>query len=936
MRVRLDNGLTVLLWPTPGAPAAAAQAWVDAGAANEKPDEIGAAHMLEHVLFKGTKRRGVGAIAHEIEAAGGDINAWTSYEQTVFHTIVPAGELGIGLDVLADALQHPLFDASEFDREREVILDELRQSDDDAGRALMNELCATAFRGHPFGRPIAGTATDVRALARERVQAFWKREYAPANVTLVVVGDFQTDEVLAAIRKQWPTRAERKKAEPPARPELTLPATRGPDVVTIARDIHESQLAIAFRIPGLSSDDVPALDAVAAILGQGESSRLELGVHRSRRLVSGVTAYTWTPRGPGLLVVRATLPADVAPEEAARAVLEEVFALGIAVVAPDELERARARLEAGAVYSKETAEGLARKLGYFETVGGGAEREERYLASVRKLDGERVRAAAARYLRVSGMTLIALTPSARATPAGAELSGGLRARLERVAAEEDRRAEVLREASAAVPRTQIARRVLPGGVRVIVRHDASLPVVAMRAVWAGGQRFEETQTAGIHRLLAGTITRGCGERSGDALAAELEARSGALSGFSGRNSFGVREEILAASWRVGLERLAECLVDPRFPEDEIARERRAVEEDRAAREDDPAALAFRLLDEKFWRVHPYRLDPLGHAHTLAGFGSAALAKFYRAYYPLNTLTLAVVGDVDPEEVFAAAEKLFGPATKRMAGVPASVSAGAKPTREAPTRAPAAREVYRYVPLEQAHIVIGFPGVALDDPDRFALDVAAALLSGQGGRLFHALRERTPLAYRTTAFSFEGQDPGYFAIYVATSPDNLSIVRAEIDREITRLRDERSGNGELDRARRWLIGNHALGLQRRADLAAAIALGEAYGMGFDAHERYAEHISKVTAADVQRVARTRLDWGLAVIAVVEPQAMTPGAAKRAAGKKMKAPVPVRAPKGKAKPAATTPRGRPTSVPKASGGRRASRAKPRARRRARPTR
>jgi zinc protease len=911
----------VLLWPTPGAPAAAVQAWVDAGAADERAGETGAAHMLEHVLFKGTARRKVGAIAHEIEAAGGDINAWTSYEQTVFHTVVPARELHTGLDVVADALQHPAFDAEEFERERRVVLDELRQSEDDAGRALMSELVQATFPDHPFGRSIAGKADDVRGLARDRVKDFFRREYVASNITLVVVGDFQPEPVLAMIREQW-SGAPASSTSAAARAASRVPPPppgKTPRVVTLSRDVHETQLAIAFRIPGLTSDDVPALDAVAAILGQGDASRLELRVHRVSHLVSGVTAYTWTPRGPGLLVVRAALPAGVAPEDATRALLAEVFAMGGAPPAEDELRRARARLEAGAVYSKETAEGLARKLGFFETVAGGAEREERYLDGVRRLDGERVRAVAAKYLRAATMTMVALTPrQGGAAVAIDDLGAGLRGRLERLSLEEDRRAVVKAEAAAAAPRAKVARKTLGSGVRVIVKRDPSLPIIAIRAAWAGGQRFELPSTAGVHRLLAGTITRGCGQRSGDAIATELESMAGALSGFSGRNSFGIREEILATSWRVGLERLAECLVNPRFPTEELERERRAAVEDRAAREDDPAALAFRMLDERFWKVHPYRLDPLGSAETLAAFDSKGVDDFYRSRYPLATLTIAIVGDVNADEVFDELERLLpAPGAK-------VISPPAPPARELPERAAAPREVYASLPLEQAHIVIGFPGVALDDPDRYALDVAAALLSGQGGRLFRALRERHALAYRTSAFSFEGQDPGYFAIYVATSPDNLSAVRAEIEQEIAALRDAPPDPDELDRARRWLIGNHELGLQRRADLAAAIALGEAYGLGWDAHEKYAERVAAIDAAAVQQAARAHLDWDLAVIAVVQPPAMTPGAAKRAVGKKLKAP-----PAKKS----TTPRGRPTSAPKVTGAPRAGRAARPARRPAR---
>jgi zinc protease len=270
------------------------------------------------------------------------------------------------------------------------------------------------------------------------------------------------------------------------------------------------------------------------------------------------------------------------------------------------------------------------------------------------------------------------------------------------------------------------------------------------------------------------------------------------------------------------------------------------------------------------------------------------------------MTLVVVGDVDPAIVRTAAARLFRsdhPAATRPARP-------APPVRDGERRGPV--EVYETSPVTQAHIAVGFAGVAVTDPDRHTLDLIAVLLAGQSGRLFHELRERQGLAYAVNAFSQEGLDPGYFAIYAAVRADARDQALAEMRAQLERLAAEPIPDEELARAKRSLVGNRALALETRAAQATAYALAEAYGLGWDAPLRSADVVAAVDAAAVQRVARELLRWDQAVIVVVMPRELSPGAAERTKGKKMKAPPPPKPPKplkpGKATPAAGAPRER----------------------------
>ena len=211
LEATLDNGLTVILEENHSAPVVALQMWVKVGGADETDDESGLAHTLEHMIFKGTKKRNVGEIAKEIESMGGDINAWTSYDQTVYHIVVASRFYKEGLDVLADAIQNSIFDPQELEREKKVVLEELKRSEDSPSRKLGKRLMGTAYTSHPYTRPVIGLKETVESLNRKKTFDFYKRWYVPNNMTLVISGDFDNDDFFPIVKRGFPGLFKRAK-----------------------------------------------------------------------------------------------------------------------------------------------------------------------------------------------------------------------------------------------------------------------------------------------------------------------------------------------------------------------------------------------------------------------------------------------------------------------------------------------------------------------------------------------------------------------------------------------------------------------------------------------------------------------------------------------------------------------------------------------------
>jgi zinc protease len=262
----------------------------------------------------------------------------------------------------------------------------------------------------------------------------------------------------------------------------------------------------------------------------------------------------------------------------------------------------------------------------------------------------------------------------------------------------------------------------------------------------------------------------------------------------------------------------------------------------------------------------------GTAASVSALTRRRLSDYYKKYVAPEQMTLAIVGDVDPSTVVAKARALFGVSGKKAESIEPPPPDFSDPSQVEP------RQVFRFQNKQQAHLVYGFPGTTLKSPDRFALEVLATILSGQGGRLFVELRDKKGLAYRVSAFSVEGVDPGYFAVYIATSPDNLEVALQGIQDELGKIVAQPVPKTELERAKRYLVGAHEISLQRRAALASTLAFHECYGLGWDEYRRYAPSILAVTAADVQRVAKKYLDSRHAIIATVKPEETTPALAK----------------------------------------------------------
>ena len=849
-KYQLKNGLTVILQETHASPVVAFNIWVNTGSADETDKEAGLSHLFEHMLFKGTKKRPVGMIAQEVEGAGGIINAFTSYDNTVYYLVLASRFFDTGLDILADAIQHSSFDPVELEKEKEVVLEEWRRSQDIPTSVLGEKLFQTCYLKHPYRRPIIGFEETIKSFTRNDVLKFFKKWYIPNNMVLVVAGDFDSKKVMPKIEKTFKDFAP---GANPQRDRTLEPIQKEPRSITLSRNINEAYLDLAFHIPNIKNKDIYPLDVISFILGEGDSSRLYHRIKTEKQLVHSIYAYSYSPRDPGVMIIGAALEAKknkVALEE----ILREIYRLKHEGVSPEELEKAKINLESDFIYEGETVQGQARKLGSFETLTGDPAFQEEYLKRIAEVSSEDIKRVANTYLHNSNLTVGLLLPENDSVPTSKEED--IMKTLKK--ADPRPQTQVKEEVKKKVEEEKV---VLDNGITLLIKSNHATPIVTMQAVFLGGSRYENKNNSGVCSFVASMLTKGTKSRTALDIATEIESIAGDINGFSGQNSFGVTAKVLKKYFSEGLELLADVLINPTFPEEELEKKRIDILAALKRQEDDLGYYTSKIFLQTLYQTHPYGMDALGTPETIKRMSRQELIDFYTRYGVAGNLIIAIVGDISKDIAIEKVKKLFENFPKRKMQPPVIA-------QEPPLNTIRTKEINRE--KEQAHIMLGFLGTAITNKDRYALEVLNAILSGQGGRLFLELRDRKSLAYVVGSFSREGIDPGYIGVYIGTAPEKIDTAIKGMKEELNKVITKPVTAEELERARKYLIGTYEISLQSNSSQASDLALNEAYGLGYNFYRHYPKEILKVTTQDILKVAKKYMTFDRYVMAIIRPK------------------------------------------------------------------
>jgi zinc protease len=758
------------------------------------------------------------------------MNAYTSFDRTVFHIDVPNTGTKVALDILCDIAQNATLPPEELAKEKQVILREMDMNVDDPGRRASRRLFETAYTRSPYRFTVIGYPDIFNELNPEDILAYYREKYAPNNLFYVVAGDVKPEEVLAQIRGAC------AKAKARALPPVVLPdepKQTAPREVLEEAPIELGYFYFAWHIPELRHPDVPILDVLAVLLGNGRSSRLYQAVRERKGLVNSVDAWTYSPGNPGLIGLSAT--ADAGKFAAAReAMLGEVERMKATPVSLAELSKAVKQFVSATLSTRKTMQGQAQDLGGSWLAANDLNFSERYLAAVKRVTPAGLLRVAREYLTPENRTLYALLP-AGTTP----------------------KAPVEGETSREEPVQKFA---LANGLRLLVKEDHRLPFVEFRAVFQGGVLAETAGNNGVTQLTGKLLLKGTTRRSAEEIAREIESVGGSIDSYGGNNSFGVNAEVLSSDFGTGLDLMADVLLNPAFPAPALERERQVQLAGIRAQKDHLLQSASLAMRRALFGERGYGLDGLGSEASVCGIQAADLKGFHQRLAVPNNCVLAIYGDVNTGEVRAAVEKAFGP--WKPAAAP-TLDFGLW-TLDSIKRVTETRD------KKQAVLVIGFRGTTVRDADRYPLELLQEACSDLGSRLFLRIREKLGLAYYVGAQNVLGLAPGYFAFYAGTTPEKAGLVETELLGEAELLRGEGLTPEELNRAKAKVIGQRKIARQDLGGFAMTTALDELYGLGYAHTETEDALYEAVTLDQVKAVARKYLKPDALVIAMVKPE------------------------------------------------------------------
>ncbi|MBK9293745.1 MAG: insulinase family protein [Oligoflexia bacterium] len=819
--------MKVLLIQSHKAPVVSVQVWVKTGSADEKKNEEGLSHFIEHLVFKGTQKFGVGQIAQIVEGSGGELNAYTTFDHTVFYVTLSSTEQEVGLEVLSQMMGHPRFDNAEINKEREVVIEEIKRSFDNPSQVASQQIFSTVYKKHPYGIPIIGYDKNIKAVSTKKIAEYYNARYVPSNMCLVVTGDINKNKIKPLIEKYFadfkPNKLKKiKRSKEPKQKKLNYNYKTS--------DFKEAIVNIAFKVPGAIHKDVPALDLLGIILGYGDSSRLVKRLRLKSPLVSSIASGSYNPLDNGIFIITAHLQMSRI-KEVLSAIAEELSLVLKEAVGIEELQSAKLNIESDEIYGLETVDGLARKVGYFQTMAKDPEYVQKYLNLLEKVTPKDVFKVARKYLNPKQMSVSILLDKKESKGFSqkhffeeilqlkSDLTNALKVKPPKMAKKNISGKKIKVPLSLEKAKHEIEKINLPNGGRLILKQNPEIPLLSIKMGQLGGLRQETKNNNGITTLVSNTWAAGTKNYSEEEIAKLIESHAGSYSCFGGRNSMGVSFDILSPHFNEVETALEDLLLQPTFNFEKIQREAQIQIENIKSKEDNPSSIAIQKFMENIFTGHPYSMDVLGSQEFLRQATTQELLSFFKAQCAAANTTFVAVGDFEKSQI----KEFF-------TRVDSQKPKGEKHTKTFTTEL-LEKEKNIFIPLkkEQAHIVLGYRGITLSDEKRYILQIIQAILSGQGGRLFLELRDKASLAYTVAPIQLLGIDTGYFGAYIGCSPEKtetaISMLKEEFNKMATFLVDY----DELERAKKYLVGQNHIGLQRNSSQASSILFDEIYGI-----------------------------------------------------------------------------------------------------------
>jgi len=854
-RTVLKNGLTVLTKEVNTAPVATVQVWYRVGSRNEKPGITGISHQLEHLLFKGTKERPI-QFGRLFSALGSSSNAFTSYDMTAYFGTVSSNRLEALLALEADRMVNTVAGDAELKSERTVVLSELDGGNNNPSTRLFRQMMSAAFPTSSYGVPVIGYRSDIEAFTADQVQKYYQTYYRPDNATLIVVGNFDTKELLQKIDNifggiQAPTLPKSIEASA----TYTPPAFTGnpivlkePGSVTFLQSVYPT-------LPPIGHPDIAAIDLMDMILTTGKNSRLFQALEQTG-LVSSYGGNASTMIDPGWYIFSATAAQGKSLADIDKALLGEITKLQTIGISASELERSQTQLLTSYLLGNRDVSSQANQLGYNQTVALDYKYSDRYLADVKKVTVADVQRVAKQYLnqekRILGFfeptAIVATTNTGDATSTLTNYTAGAPVDPTEVAKYLPKNATAIAASNRTPDKPEKFK--FGNGLTILLQRDRSSPTVTLVGEVKAGTGFDTDAKAGLSSLTAQNLLNGTKTKTALAIASTFEDRGTSLGFSASRESVNLSSVFLAKDLPVIIEQLGDVLQNSTFPENELELSLKRNLISLKSELDNPGSVARRNFQQKlFPKGHPYAA--LRTEESLKAIARPDVVNFYKSHYRPDVTTLTLLGDFDPKVVKELLVKEFGNWKSEGKSKQLKYSEVSKPKPET------ANVILNG--KTQAVTLIGHPSITRSDRRYYAAILLNQVLGGDtlSSRLGTELRDRQGLTYGVYSYFQTGQGAGQFVIQMQTNPQDTQRAIASAIEIFKSVQSKGITASELTAAKASLINSFPVDISKPESVASLILSDEVFGLPVGDFYQFPTKVEAVSLEQVNAAARELL-------------------------------------------------------------------------------
>jgi zinc protease len=873
----LPNGLKVVVLEDHSTPVVAVQVWYHVGSKNEDPQRQGFAHMFEHMMFKGTDRLGPKEHFELLRKTGGDCNAYTSFDQTVYVNKVPSNQLELALFLEAERMAFLRVDDDSFYTERAVVEEERRMGINAPYGTVLERVLPTIFKSGAYRWSTIGQIPHLRKASIDELMRFWEMYYVPNNATLVIVGDVKADEAIAMADRlfSWIPAGDGTRpavtAEPPQTQmqEIAISEPKGP--ITLA--------AFAYRGVPMADTDAAAMEVLTEVLGGGQSSRLNMELVKNKEIAIGAAAGALALELDGIVGAGAAVAPFGDKDEVFKALREQIDKIKAEPITADELTKAKAELLKGMVAGAMTVESKAQLLGTYAMLYNDLSRVNKRADEVNAVTVEDVQRVAKKYLVDERLTKITVEHSfgemLKNLIKGKDDEGSdpaAKPTENRIAERRGPKAHAVRPAS--FPTTapvqplledfpKIAReeKTLSNGLKVVVVPNDEVPLVTMTLGLKYGAFAEDPEKAGVASLAAEMITQGTENFTSDALDRELETHAISLGGGVSMDVGSVTASCLKDETDRAVKLLAEVVRRPTFPQKDFDRTKKQTLAGLAVSTATPAYLADREFRARLFAGHPYARQSTGEPGDVKKLAPADLKQWWTTFVRPDSAVLYIAGDITPAAGFALAEKYLGDWT----------TDAALPQVElppVPQRSPTVVYLVDKPGQVQSQIRVGQIGMTRDNPDYQPSRLVTQIFGGAfGSRLNESLRVKKGLTYGVGGGFSAQRFAGTFQISTFSKTESTTDAVRGIMEEVQNLQSIPASDEELSTSKGSIIGSFAGDRETPQATIGDLWLIEYCGLPQDYLQQSLAKVSHTGIEDVSRVAMSQVDPTKMTVVVV---------------------------------------------------------------------